>query len=75
MTSPSSSNVVFNLTVYELDLEELLSGTDSLGGVWPSGLPDVDGIFVCYDASASDSFDHVPQLLRKSLTNPREYTS
>ena len=44
------------LTVYEYCLEDWVFDDGNLLTAWASGLPRVDGIFVCYDASDPKSF-------------------
>jgi hypothetical protein len=34
--------------------------------IWPDGLPTLDGVFICYDASNEQSFRPVESLLRMS---------
>lgn len=51
------------LTIYEVNSDELLDEGSTLVSAWPSGLPHVDGVFVCYDASHAPSFKHVVGLL------------
>lgn len=31
--------------------------------MWPSELPRIDGVLLCYDASSEDSFTRIPELL------------
>ncbi|KAI5124641.1 hypothetical protein M0805_004250 [Coniferiporia weirii] len=57
-------NTVTLLSIYEYDTQDWkIDGNDVLVSVWPTGLPPVDGIFVCYDESNAGSFKHVLQLL------------
>ena len=63
--------------MYELDIKSLLhEDSDKSAGlfaVWPNELPRVDGVFVCYDASNSDSFQHFTELLGTCGCGFREY--
>ncbi|KAH7104399.1 hypothetical protein BKA62DRAFT_694562 [Auriculariales sp. MPI-PUGE-AT-0066] len=60
ITSPSSRGYEASVVVYEVDTSSL--GYRSLG-VWPIGMPIVDGVLICYDASDATTFNDVPALL------------
>ncbi|THH09195.1 hypothetical protein EW145_g2199 [Phellinidium pouzarii] len=69
----SELNTLTLLSVYECDTQDWkIDGINALISVWPSSLPRVDGIFVCYDESNVESFKHVIQLLAgyKNLNIP-----
>lgn len=51
------------LTIYEFSTEEWVLEDGSLLSAWATGVPRVDGIFVCYDASDMKSFNHVVEIL------------
>jgi len=51
------------LTIYEFSTEEWVLEDGSLLSAWATGVPKVDGIFVCYDASDMKSFNHVVEIL------------
>ena len=52
------------ITTYELCTDELIRGEDrKITKAWPTGLPPIDGAYVCYDASNIKSFTHVPDIL------------
>ncbi|KLO20265.1 ras GEF [Schizopora paradoxa] len=51
------------LTVYEFSTEEWILEDGNLLSAWATGVPRVDGIFVCYDASELKSFNHVVDIL------------
>lgn len=54
------------LHVIEVDVS--INAADLLNdSIWPEGLPRVDGVIICYDASDEDSFLPVEELLRKSF--------
>ena len=55
-TSPQSVRIL------EVDTA-LVAHPDNL---WPSELPRVDGVLLCYDASNEDSFTRIPELLGRS---------
>lgn len=46
-----------------LEVDTALLDAPSLGA-WPVGMPALDGVLVCYDASTPASFTLVPTLLR-----------
>lgn len=50
-------------TAHILELDSDTFHLDSPGGAWPEGLPHIDGVLVCYDASDLASFARVPELL------------
>ncbi|KAH7104396.1 ras GEF [Auriculariales sp. MPI-PUGE-AT-0066] len=50
-----------SIKVYEVNTAAL---THHALGVWPDGMPNIDGVLICYDASNSASFEDVPALLR-----------
>lgn len=51
------------LTIYEFSTEEWVLDDGNLLSAWATGVPRVDGIFVCYDASDLKSFNHVVDIL------------
>lgn len=65
LTSEFNTEVI--LTVYEVDTTDWISSvSEAMGCVWPSGLPPLDGVFICYDTSVAESFASVVHLLGMS---------
>ncbi|KLO16364.1 hypothetical protein SCHPADRAFT_887845 [Schizopora paradoxa] len=59
------SQMFYNATILEVNISELINPNDEkpCDNGWPSCLPAVDGIFVCYDASDRSTFANVVDIL------------
>lgn len=52
------------ITVFEVNSISLrLRSSNAEHNVWPSCLPPIDGVFICYDASDAESFRDIKELL------------
>lgn len=61
-SAQSIDDAVFaDITILEVNLEELLCRQAFSG--WPSYMPFVDAIYLCYDVSDASSYDSFPQLI------------
>ncbi|KAF8591835.1 ras GEF [Ramaria rubella] len=61
MNAPRDEETIKIAQVLEVASDTLC--LDSPDGAWPEGLPSIDGVLVCYDASDPASFARVPDLL------------
>jgi len=61
ITVPVVNQATRTAHILELDSNKFNLGLP--GGAWPEGLPHIDGVLVCYDASDMASFARVPDLL------------
>lgn len=60
------SQTYYNATILEINISELINPNDEkpCENGWPTCLPRVDGVFICYDASDRSSFDNIVSILR-----------
>lgn len=60
------SQTFYNATILEMNISELINPNNEkpCENGWPTCLPRVDGVFVCYDASDRSSFANIVNILR-----------
>ncbi len=63
------SQTFYNATILEMNISELINPNNEkpCENGWPTCLPRVDGVFVCYDASDRSSFANIVNILSKYL--------
>lgn len=59
------SQTFYNATILEVNISELINPNDEkpCENGWPTCMPRVDGVFVCYDASDRSSFANIVNIL------------
>ena len=60
----TDSPATLTVKVLEVDSSHLIEASNgNYYNIWPSELPRIDGVFVCYDASDAKSLAHIGELL------------